>query len=1165
MVSMSELFFNIRSVLGTEKKSHRRKNAERFRSSAIEQLDTRVLLAATYADDHVILSLQPNTDVAAIRGMYPGSEIRPLGDYGLHLVTLPASIPAIDTISRYEHTQGVNFAELDWVVTREAIPNDPRFPEQWNLKNVGQTVAGQAGIAGADVDADPAWDLHTGSGSVIVAIVDDGIDYNHPDLAANMWTNPGEIAGNGVDDDNNGFIDDIRGYDFGSLDSDPMPDPGDAHGTHVAGIVGAVGNNGLGISGVDWNVKLMAVKIFGNAGNFVSTIVGALNYAVDNGALVSNHSYNTGTGGPILAHQAAIVNAQSKGHVFVSSAGNTTGDNDVIDHYPSDYPFDNVIAVAATDNQDAKAGFSNFGVTTVHLGAPGVDVLSTIPGAAYGLNSGTSMASPHVAGAVALLMSFRPDLNYQDILGAMYRGTDKIPSLQGITITGGRLNLKNAIDELPALPDPTPGIPSMLAPIGTIPQATPQFFWTSAQNASQYELEVDDVSRGRAAFYVRTATSTSHVAAYQFGEGDYRARVRTITAKGLISAWSNYADFTIDVPAPAKPRILRPNGDITDSFPTFEWTSDVNSRTYTLWVNSVTTQQRIIYRTAYAGTTYVHFDPLPDGMYRAWVKAFNTVGESSAWSDFVEFTIDAPIPVAPVITAPIPVTTSVNPRIIWTPVEAAAKYDLWVNNLTTGTAQYIRRENISRLTPYYDPPALPQGSYLAWVRAANGNNEFSPWSAGYSFTVDVLPPGTPKMLGPTGPIVNLTITTSNPTFKWTAVDRAVKYDLWVNNVTTGQFQIIREQNITGTEYLALNNLPQGNYRAWVRGINSANEVGEWSTVYVFTLDEPIPSIPVITAPVPNPAGSVENPNPTFLWTADFDAPFYEFRLDDVTLNKTSVIRVTNIQAKSYTIPNNQRLAEHTYQALVRGINNSGEKSDWSVAYRVRIDVPNPTTPSIIAPSGTSKDTTPTFQWTHDPAAFRYEILVRDLERNESIVLQVKTFAVDPTGKIAFYTLPDSQALRPGTYRFWIRAFNSIGTASSWSNSKTFVISASLDLKDLKLVEPEKLRSIEEFYAATEFVVEPESEPAAMLTASASATTMAVPEPVLPVSDIAMPVAVIEELMESLADPASAASAMMSGSLFNDSAVESRTNTTSTTAASILALALMPVRRKRREA
>ena len=374
------------------------------------------------------------------------------------------------------------------------------------------------------------------------------------------------------------------------------------------------------------------------------------------------------------------------------------------------------VAVAATDNQDMIANFSNFGATTVHLGAPGVEILSTLPGAQYGFNSGTSMASPHVAGAVALLKSYRPDLNYQDILGAIYRGAEQNSSLQGITITGGRLNIKNAIDELPALPDPTPGIPLMVAPSGTIAQVAPQFVWTAALNAAAYELEVDDVLRGRTAFYTRTVTTTSHVAEIQFAESDYRARVRTITAQGLVSDWSDFLSFTIDIPAPAKPRLLRPMGDIADSFPTFEWTGDVNSDNYRLWVSNAATNVRVINRTAYDGTTYVHFNPLPDGKYRAWVMAFNAVGESSAWSDFVEFTINAPIPVAPQITAPTSVTTSTTPRIVWNAVEGAARYDLWVNNLTTGTGQYIREQNISHKTPYFDTPALPQGSYLAWVR-----------------------------------------------------------------------------------------------------------------------------------------------------------------------------------------------------------------------------------------------------------------------------------------------------------------------------------------------------------------------------------------------------------------------------------------------------------------
>lgn len=713
---------------------------------------------------------------------------------------------------------------------------------------------------------------------------------------------------------------------------------------------------------------------------------------------------------------------------------------------------------------------------------------------------------------------------------------------------------------------PIPSKPQVVAPIGTISNVAPIYQWTTSTNAASYSLEVSN-SRGNVILAKTGLTVTSFAQPTQLVEDSYSIRVRAVNSENEFSEWSDVVTFTIDVPLPAIPRMLRPIGDITESFPTFEWTADANSSNFSLWVNSVTPtgQQRVIYRTDYSGTTYVHFDPLPDGVYRAWVKATNTVGESSAWSAFVDFTIDAPIPAVPKISAPISVTTSVNPRIIWNAVEGAAKYDLWVNNLTTGVAQYIRRESISRLTPYYDPPALPQGSYLAWVRAANGNNEFSAWSSSYLFTVDILPPGTPKILGPTGPIVNLTITTANPTFKWTAVDRAVKYDLWVNNVTTGQFQIIRQQNLTETQYVALDNLPQGNYRAWVRGINSANEVGEWSNTYVFTLDEPTPAVPVITAPVPNPAGSVENPNPTFLWTSEFDAPLYEFRLDDVTLNRTSVIRATNLKVKSYTVPNDLRLAEHTYVAMVRGVNLAGEMSDWSEAYRIRIDVPNPTTPRIIGPAGTSKDTTPTFQWNHDKASYRYEILVRDLERAETIVLQVRTFSLDPTGKIAFYTLPDNQAFRPGTYRFWIRAFNAIGTASSWSDSQSFVISASLDLKDLKLVDPEKLQAAAEYYAAAGSADQSESDAWEAGTDEVSAMTTTPVEDARPqVSDIAMPVASIESLMESLTDPSSAASMMMSGRLFSDTETVSRASKTSTAAGSVLALAMMPVRRKRRD-
>jgi subtilisin family serine protease/subtilisin-like proprotein convertase family protein len=320
-------------------------------------------------------------------------------------------------------------------------PNDPQFSSQWDWNNTGQT----GGTVDADIDAPEAWDIATGSVSTLVAVIDTGVDYTHPDLAANMWTNPGEIPGDGIDNDGNGFIDDIHGYDFANNDGNPMDDHG--HGTHVAGTIGAVGNNGIGVTGVNWNVRIIAVKFLDSSGNGTTAdAIRALNYAVQMGAQVSNNSYGGSTAedaDPLF--EQAIRNAANYGHIFVAGAGNSTSNNDVEPFYPASFDADNIVAVAATDNNDQLASFSNYGVGSVDLAAPGVDILSTQPGGQYGLLSGTSMASPHVAGVIALVRSVHPEWNYHQTIDSVLNSVDYLPALEGRTITGGRLNAARAL------------------------------------------------------------------------------------------------------------------------------------------------------------------------------------------------------------------------------------------------------------------------------------------------------------------------------------------------------------------------------------------------------------------------------------------------------------------------------------------------------------------------------------------------------------------------------------------------------------------------------------------------------------------------------------------------------------------------------------------------
>ena len=353
-----------------------------------------------------------------------------------------------DAIGRYRNHPAIEFIEPNYIVSAVRTPDDPRFSEMWGLRNTGQS----GGVPGADIDATAAWEVTTGSDDVVVAIIDTGTDYTHPDLAANIYANPGETAGNAIDDDGNGFIDDVRGWDFVNHDNDPMDDEG--HGTHVAGTIGAVGNNGIGVVGVAWTVRLMPLKFLGSDG-FGSTAdaIACIEYATMMGVDVMSNSW--GGGGFSEALRQAIQDANIAGILFVAAAGNAANNNDTFPFYPAGYNVPNVISVAATDRSDNLANFSNFGATTVHLAAPGQDILSTMRFANYGLLSGTSMATPHVSGALALVRSRFPGISASAAKALLLNSVDPLPSLSGRVVSGGRLNAVRSLegpDSLP--PDP---------------------------------------------------------------------------------------------------------------------------------------------------------------------------------------------------------------------------------------------------------------------------------------------------------------------------------------------------------------------------------------------------------------------------------------------------------------------------------------------------------------------------------------------------------------------------------------------------------------------------------------------------------------------------------------------------------------------------------------
>lgn len=348
----------------------------------------------------------------------------------------PCNAPTVKRLLR--RNKGMT-CEPNWEGEINLTPNDKFYSSMYAAKSSGAAAIGLPS----------AWDKTTGSQNVVVGIIDTGIDYNHSDLRSNVWVNSGEIPANGIDEDQNGFVDDMYGIDSYNNDNDPLDDQ--SHGTHVAGTIGAVGNDTKGIVGINWQVKMVSCKAFGSNGT--GTLAGVLKCITYLNRLKTQLgfnivAFNNSYGGfPYSQSMSNAIEATKQaGIVFVAGAGNSSQDNDANPFYPASYPQDNIIAVGAVDSAAKMATFSNFGLTSVDLFAPGVGILSTIRGNNWAFYNGTSMATPHVTGAIALLKAYLPDTNYLQSIDAILNGSKSMANLSGFAKTGALLNVNDALD-----------------------------------------------------------------------------------------------------------------------------------------------------------------------------------------------------------------------------------------------------------------------------------------------------------------------------------------------------------------------------------------------------------------------------------------------------------------------------------------------------------------------------------------------------------------------------------------------------------------------------------------------------------------------------------------------------------------------------------------------
>ncbi len=463
----------------------------------------------------------------------------------LQLVQLRPGLTVSHALSLYGERAGVQYAQPNWInhisgmrhAAPAKTPNDPMYGQQWDWPKV---------------DAPDAWSKTTGAHNIVVTDIDTGLDYNHQDLAANVWQNTAECDGQpGVDDDGNGYVDDCHGIDTINGDSDPMDDNG--HGTHTGGTIGAVGNNGIGVTGFNWHVQVMPCKSHTSSGvGTVASIIECYQYVkmekVKYGydIVSTNNSYGGCTEACDWnpATYDAIKALVKPGVIMAFAAGNSGRDNDIQPNYPSNYDLPNIIAVAATGQTDNRASFSEYGHRSVDVGAPGVSVYSTLPNNNYGSESGTSMATPHVAGLAALLHSWKRSLPWWKLRNLIIAGGDQVASLDGSTVSGRRINAAGSMSCSGST------VFGMLAPVantGAMSQTVQALNITCAKPAGQVSVKIQPAGTKL------TLTDDGMHGDVVAGDGIYTAKWRPTCSTGQQTFTFSTGDaYTVDVVACAK-------------------------------------------------------------------------------------------------------------------------------------------------------------------------------------------------------------------------------------------------------------------------------------------------------------------------------------------------------------------------------------------------------------------------------------------------------------------------------------------------------------------------------------------------------------------------------------------------------------------------------------